>query len=116
MPLRAIINTTMNSRLKNHLILAASVGLLAVVGTLMNLQQNASAQGPPNGLGVRIVNPLPVPTTGTISGNVAVTQSGTWNVGILGSPTVNLAAGTAVGLTSGAAVKVEPGNLPIKIR
>src|SRR5690349_12446005 len=107
----------MNSRLKNHLILAASVGVLAIAGTLMNLPQKVSAQqGPPDGLAVRIVNPIPVPTTGTITGSVSAAQSGAWNVGILGTPTFNLSAGTTVGLTSGAVVKVEPGSTPLRIR
>src|SRR5215467_10320755 len=77
------------NRLKNHLIAAAVLSVLAVIGTAMNSHQ-AAAQGPATGLAVNIVNPLPVPVTGstTISGTVAATQSGSWNVGITG--TVNV--------------------------
>jgi hypothetical protein len=72
-------------RFKNHLIAAALFVILAAIGTLMNSKQVA-AQGPPDGLAVRIVNPLPVPTQGTstVTGTVAATQSGTWKVGVNG--------------------------------
>jgi hypothetical protein len=49
------------NRFKNHLIVAAVFALLAVIGTIMNSHQ-AAAQ-PPDGLAVKIVNPLPVPVT-----------------------------------------------------
>jgi hypothetical protein len=80
------------NRFKNHLIVAAALSLLAAIGTFMNSNQ-AAAQGPPDGLAVKIVNPVPVPVTGstTVSGAVAATQSGAWNVGILGSPNVTVA-------------------------
>ena len=44
-------------------------------------------------MSVNIVNPLPVPVTGTttVSGTVAATQSGLWSVGITGTPNVNVA-------------------------
>jgi hypothetical protein len=73
-------------RFKNHLIAAAVLSVLAIVGTIMNSHQ-AKAQGPPNGLAVNIVNPVPLPVTGStsVSGTVAATQSGTWNVGITGN-------------------------------
>jgi hypothetical protein len=78
-------------RFKNHLIVATVLSLLAIAGTIMNSHQ-AKAQGPPGGLAVNIVNPLPVPVTGstTVSGTVAATQSGAWNVGITGTPNVNV--------------------------
>jgi hypothetical protein len=78
-------------RFKNHLITAAVLSVLAVVGTIMNSHQ-AEAQGPPGGMSVNIVNPSPVPVTGstTVSGTVAATQSGSWNVGITGTPKVNV--------------------------
>src|SRR5262245_39799134 len=78
-------------RFKNYLISAVVLSVLAVIGAIMNSHQ-AAAQGPTNGLAVNIVNPLPLPVKGSasISGTVAVTQSGSWNVGILGSPTVTL--------------------------
>src|SRR5215467_14648368 len=87
-------------RFKNHLIAAAVLSVLAIIGTIMNLHQ-AAAQGPTTGLAVNIVNPVPVPVTGstTVSGAVAATQSGSWNVG--------LASGATVGLASGASVRVD---------
>src|SRR5258708_246661 len=74
-------------RFRNHAIAIAVFAALAVIGTVMNSRQ-ATAQGPPDGLAVRIVSPLPVPVTGstTVSGTVAATQSGPWNVGITGQP------------------------------
>jgi hypothetical protein len=67
------------------------LSVLAIIGTIMNSHQ-AVAQGPPGGMAVRIVDPLPVPITGstTVSGTVAATQSGLWNVGINGTPNVNV--------------------------
>jgi hypothetical protein len=61
------------------------------IGALMNSSPVAAqAPGPLDGLAVRIVNPLPVPVAGstTVTGNVNASQSGTWNVGITGTPTV----------------------------
>src|SRR5215831_17654974 len=70
-------------------LLTAVIAGFAVIGYLMNSQQ-AVAQGPPNGLAVNIVNPVPLPVTGatTVSGTVAATQSGNWNVGINGTAAV----------------------------
>jgi hypothetical protein len=79
------------NRFKNQLIVAAVFALLAAIGTIMNSHQVAAQPGPPGGMAVNIVNPLPVPVTGstTVSGTVAATQSGSWNVGITGTPTIN---------------------------
>jgi hypothetical protein len=88
-------------RFKNLLIAAAVLSGLAIIGTIMNSHQ-AEAQGPPGGLAVNIVNPLPVPVTGstTVSGTIAATQSGAWNVGITGTPNVQIAnPATAPALT-----------------
>jgi hypothetical protein len=76
---------------KKRMLVAAVIAGLGMIGYLMNSQQ-AVAQGPPDGLAVRIVNPVPVPVTGstTVSGTIAATQSGTWNVGITGTPHVNV--------------------------
>src|SRR5215469_8248461 len=78
------------SSLKHTLIVLAALGGLAAVGSLMNSKQVA-AQSRPGSMAVNIVNPLPVPVSGstTVSGTVAATQSGAWNVGIAGTPTVN---------------------------
>src|SRR5215831_20547904 len=83
--------------LRNKLIAFAALVVLAAVGSLMNSHQAAAQQGPPTGLAVNIVNPLPVPVTGstTVSGTVGATQSGNWNVGILGTPAVTVANNTA---------------------
>src|SRR5215831_13589077 len=71
-------------------LLTAVIAGFAVIGYLMNSQQ-AVAQGPPSGVAVNIVNPVPLPVTGstTVSGAVAATQSGAWNVGIAGNSTSN---------------------------
>jgi hypothetical protein len=68
----------MMKRFKNLLITLTVLSVLAVIGTIMNSHQ-AAAQGPPNGLAVNIVNPLPVPVTGstTISGTVESTIANT---------------------------------------
>jgi hypothetical protein len=75
-------------RYKNHLIAAAVLSVLAVIGTIMNSRQ-VSAQGGPT---VTIGSPIPLPVTGstTVSGTVAATQSGVWNVGINGTPNVHV--------------------------
>jgi hypothetical protein len=80
----------MNAQVKNRLIATGVLTVLGVTGMLMN-SRRAEAQGPPDGLAVRIVNPLPVPITGslTTSGTVAATQSGPWNVGIAGNSEMN---------------------------
>jgi hypothetical protein len=75
----------------------AGLATLAAIGSLMS-SHRAVAQGPPGGLSVNIVNPLPVPVTGTVNvgnlgaaalpvtvNNFPATQniSGTVNVGSL---------------------------------
>jgi hypothetical protein len=95
------------NRFKNHLIAMAVLSVLAIVGSIMNSHQ-AAAQGPPNGLAVNIVNPLPVPVTGstTVSGTIAATQSGAWNVG--------LTPGASVGITGTPNVNVtNPATAPV---
>jgi hypothetical protein len=84
------------NRFKNQLIVVAAFTLLAVIGTIMNSRQ-VEAQGPPNGLAVNIVNPIPVPVTGstTVSGTVAITGQ-PLGVNVNNSPTVSLTAGTTV--------------------
>src|SRR5262245_48246041 len=68
---------------KNYLITAAVLIVLAVIGSIINSHQ-AAAQGPPNGLSVNIINPVPLPVTGTVTGTVGVTG------------TVDLASGASV--------------------
>jgi hypothetical protein len=92
--------------LRNKLIACVAVLTLAAIGTMMN-RQAARAADPP-GAPVNIMSPIPLPVTGTVavtgsttvSGSVAATQSGTWNVGINGTPNVNVAnPATAPALT-----------------
>jgi len=83
-------------RFKKHLILAAVLAGLAIAGTMMNPHPASAGNPVPGSSPVNIVSPVPLPTT--VSGPVAATQSGTWNVGVNGTPTVNLAAGTVVSL------------------
>jgi hypothetical protein len=78
-------------RFKNHLIAAGVLSVLAIIGTIMNSHQSVlqTAGGP-----TVTIDPeqLPLPVTGstTVSGSVAATQSGLWNVGITGTPSVNI--------------------------
>src|SRR5215472_1297712 len=80
----------MNS-LKNRVFAAAIIAGLAVIGSLMNSQQSTvrAAGGP-----TVTIDPtqLPLPVQGSlgVSGTVAATQSGAWNVGITGTPTVHV--------------------------
>jgi hypothetical protein len=79
----------MNATIKHRLTLTGVFALLGATGMVMNSRR--AAADPPDGQAVRIVNPLPVPITGSItaSGTVAATQSGSWNVGIAGNSEVN---------------------------
>jgi hypothetical protein len=69
--------------LRNKLIAGGAVMILVAIGTVMNRQAMQAAGGP----SVTIESPIPLPVTGA----VAVTQSGTWNVGLTGTPNVNVA-------------------------
>jgi hypothetical protein len=76
-------------RFKSHLITAAAVVTLAVIGTIMNSNQSVvqGAGGPTVTIDAAQL-PLPVAISGTPSVNIANTpsvkaaQSGVWNVGI----------------------------------
>src|SRR5262249_43525233 len=62
---------------------------LAAVGMLLNSGPASAQPGGSDGLSVRVVNtPLPVTGSTTVSGGVAATQSGLWDVGVLGTPPV----------------------------
>lgn len=78
------------NKLKTNLVVAAAFAVLAIIGTMMN-SQYATAQppGPPDGLAVRLVSPLPVPVTGntTVSGTVSLASGATVLVGnTVGNP------------------------------
>lgn len=66
---------------------------LAVIGSVVSLvpQRKAAAQSGPT---VTIGSPLPLPVTGnvdaTVNGTVAAQQSGNWNIGLTGTPTVSV--------------------------
>src|SRR5215471_17367047 len=76
-------------RFKNRLIVGAVFALLVTIGSLMNLHQ-AAAQGPPTGLAVNIVNPVPVPVSITgsngITGTVQVANTPTSAVPTVAAP------------------------------
>jgi hypothetical protein len=76
------------NRFKQQLLVAGIFAVLLITGTLMNTH-TAGAQGPADGLAVRVVNtPLAVTGSTTVAGSVTANQGGTWNVGIVGTPTV----------------------------
>jgi|SRR5215831_4320664 len=86
---------------KKRLLAGAAVLALAAAGILISAGQNAAQAQGGSGPTVTIGSPLPLP----INGTVGATQSGTWNVGItgipsvnVGTPTVNLGAGNTVGI------------------
>lgn len=91
--------------LRSKLIALAAVGILAAVGTLMNSKQAAAAASGPT---VTIDGPFPLPVTGTatVSGSVAAAQSGVWNVGISGTPSVSVTSLPAVQLSGTPTVNV----------
>ena len=87
---------------KNPGSIGALTLVLAVAAATIPLSKPTQAQH--GSAPVTVVNtPLPVSLTGTgnISGNVNAAQSGAWNVGVTNLPSVQLAAGTTVGITGG---------------
>jgi hypothetical protein len=68
-------------KLKNNLTAIAAVGGLAVIGSFMSRHAVADSSKDV------VISNVPLP----VSGTVAATQSGAWNVGILGSPNVTVA-------------------------
>jgi len=77
---------------KKRLFAVAAVLAVAAAAVLISGGQNAAKAGP-GATPVRIVSPLPLPTTGTatVSGTVGATQSGPWSVNVANSPAVTLA-------------------------
>ena len=77
--------------IKNRLFAAAIIAGLAVIGSVMNSRQSTlQGAGGPTVTIDQAQLPLPVQGSLGISGSVAATQSGPWNVGITGTPTVNI--------------------------
>jgi len=96
--------------IKNKVIALSAVGILALIGSLMNSRQSVvqGAGGPTVSIDQAQL-PLPVTGSATVSGTVSATQSGPWNVGITGIPTVNLATGASVGITGTPTVNIASG-------
>jgi hypothetical protein len=70
---------------RKQFIVAGTSAVLAVAVTTLLRAHPAAAQNPsPGSAPVSIVSPIPLPVTGstTISGTVAATQSGRWNVNV----------------------------------
>src|SRR5579863_3384134 len=93
---------------------------LGIFGLALSLigHENAHAVGsfpPPAPTPVSVSNtPLPVNANVTntvlpVQGTVNAAQSGSWNVGINGTPTVQLAAGATVGVNGTPTVQLAPG-------
>src|SRR5215475_6423132 len=68
-------------RLRHNWIAVSMLGGLAVLAAVMN-SNYATAQNQNKNLAVTIVSPIPLPITGstTVSGTVASTQNGLWNI------------------------------------
>jgi hypothetical protein len=70
---------------------AAIIAALAVIGSEMNSHQSTlQGAGGPTVTIDQAQLPLPVQGSLGVSGTVAATQSGAWNVGITGTPNVNV--------------------------
>ena len=88
-----------------RLLIGGALVTLATIGTVMNQSAN-TLKGADGGPTVTIGGPLPLPTTAAQSGawNVGITgspsvtaaQGGTWNVGITGTPNVSVTNHVAV--------------------
>lgn len=77
--------------IKNRLFAVAIIAGLAVIGSVMNSRQSIvqGAAGPTVTIDQAQL-PLPVQGSLGVSGSVAATQSGPWNVEITGTPAVNI--------------------------
>src|SRR5260370_668311 len=92
---------TLEQGMRDEQIAAAIVGSPEFAQSVQSgggsLQQTLLPNPPVAGLPVIVVNtpsqPVPVTgtVTGTVTGNVQAQQSGAWNVGITGTPSVNIA-------------------------
>lgn len=81
--------------------LALGFGLLAAVLSYIPSRPAAAMGAAPvlvTNMGASQAVPVSPQGTTPVSGTVAATQNGTWNVGISGTPTVNLGAGNTVGI------------------
>jgi hypothetical protein len=104
------LRVNQQGRLKKYLGIALAVFTVAAAGTLMNFTGTVVKAG--SGPIVTIDPtqlPLPVSGSATVSGTVAATQSGPWNVGITGTPIVGLAPGSAVAISGTPTVNIASG-------
>jgi hypothetical protein len=119
-------------RFKNSLIAMSGLATIAVVVPMLlpfvGFSSNSVGGSAPTNQtqNVLVVNteqqPVPVSGTATVTGTVQAEQSGTWNVGINGTPTVGLANGSSVGVSGTVGidsqsntVKID-GTSPIPVR
>jgi hypothetical protein len=76
---------------KKRILVVVVIAVLAVIGSVMNSQQSTvRAQGGPTVTIDPTQLPLPVKGSLGVSGTIAATQSGPWNVGITGTPNVQV--------------------------
>ena len=106
------------NKIKNPMIAAAVLAGLALIGSLMNSHPAVlqAAGGPtvtidPSQLPLHVTGATTVTGAVTVAGTVAATQSGPWNVGITGTPTVTLASGASVQARN----VDEPGRNPFQV-
>ena len=73
------------NRLKINVMTATGFAIVAIAGTMLNsryaLAQGSAQPGPPGGLAVRLVDPLPLPVTGTVDGTFSLAPGATVAVG-----------------------------------
>lgn len=105
----AALRFNRQGQLKKYLTVAMAVFTLAAAGTLMNSTRTVvQANGPTVTIDPAEL-PLPVSGSATVSGTVAATESGPWNVGIVGTPTFGLAPGSTVGISGTPTVNIASG-------
>src|SRR5215469_12132909 len=78
--------------IKNRVFAAGIIAALAVIGSVMNSRQSTLRGAAPGPTVTIDPSQLPLPVQGSlgVSGAVAATQSGAWNVGITGTPNVKV--------------------------
>ena len=106
---KAALHFNRQARLKKYLTITLAVFTLAAAGTLMNSTRTVVQANGPTVMIDPAELPLPVSGSATVSGTVAATQSGPWNIGITGTPTVGLAAGSTVGISGTPTVNIASG-------
>lgn len=97
------------TRVKKYLTIGLAVFTLAAAGTLMNSTRTVVQANGPTVMIDPAELPLPVSGSATVSGTVAATQSGPWNVGITGTPAFALAPGSTVGISGTPTVNIASG-------